>query len=112
MAHLYKASEWEVAGKWYIADTSDLGNDSAAWWIPARIIGISLTDYILLLQNEYHAVIDKYCPDANNKIGKSNPEIKATTIVAGKLVSKFCAAKPNNCFHSGRCRGKYPTFSI
>ena len=66
MAHLYKASEWEVAGKWYIADTSDLGNDSAAWWIPARIIGISLTDYILLLQNEYHAIIDKYCPNANN----------------------------------------------
>lgn len=68
MAHLYKATEWIIGTKWYVADTSDLANDSAAWWIPARILGLSLEDYILILINEYHAEI-KWFPDSNN--GKS-----------------------------------------
>lgn len=70
MAHLYKASEWQSpTGRWFVDDTSDLANDSAAWWIPARILGLSLVDYVNLLINEYHATIDKWCPDSND--GKS-----------------------------------------
>lgn len=53
---LYKAGEWQdVLGDWWVADTSNLGGGSACWWVPARILGISLTDYILLLKDEYHA---------------------------------------------------------
>ena len=70
MAHLYKCSEWtDSTKKWYVADTSDLANNSAAWWIPARILGLSLTDYILLLKNEYNANIVGWYPNSNN--GKS-----------------------------------------
>lgn len=70
MAHLYKASEWQTpSGNWFVADTSDLANDSAAWWIPARFLNMTLEDYILLLKNEYKATIDKFYPNANN--GKS-----------------------------------------
>ena len=70
MARLYKAVEWKSAGgSWHVADTSDLAKDSAAWWIPARILGLSLEDYIKLLINEYHATIDGWHPEANE--GKS-----------------------------------------
>lgn len=70
MAHMYKASEWtDASRKWHVADTSDLANDSAAWWIPARILGLSLVDFVLLLKNEYNANIIGWYPDSNN--GKS-----------------------------------------
>lgn len=64
---IYKASEWEDAiGEWHVANTSDLAHDSAAWWIPARILNISLVDYILLLKNEYNATIKAWFPESNN----------------------------------------------
>lgn len=69
MSRLYKASEWQIGSNWYVADISDLTNDSAAWWIPARFLNLSLEDYILKLKNEYNAIIDRFCPSANN--GKS-----------------------------------------
>lgn len=65
----YLASEWQIGAKWYVADVSDLANDSAAWWIPARLLNLSLEDYIILLTDKYNATIDKWCPDSNN--GKS-----------------------------------------
>lgn len=67
--HQYKSSEWQSGNKWYVADTSDLANDSAAWWHPARMLNITPEEYILMLKNEYHANIDKWCPESNN--GKS-----------------------------------------
>lgn len=68
--HVYEASEWKSpTGKWYVADTSDLGNDSAAWWIPAKIFNLSFEDYIDMLLNKYHATIDGWYPKSNN--GKS-----------------------------------------
>ena len=68
---MYKASEWESAGYWYVSDTNDLVNNSGAWWIPARILGLSLTDYILLLKNEFNAinfVFFDYGEDKNNSL--------------------------------------------
>lgn len=67
--HQYKASEWQSGTRWCVADTSDLAHDSAAWWIPARILDLSLEDFVLMLINDYHATIDGWYPEANN--GKS-----------------------------------------
>lgn len=67
--HQLKCSEWTNGNRWYVADTSDLAHDSSAWWHPARMLGLSLEDYILMLINKYRATIDKWCPDANK--GKS-----------------------------------------
>ena len=54
MAHLYKVSEWQGAsGKWYCNDVADLAGPSAKWYTPARMLGISLCDYVLLLKNEF-----------------------------------------------------------
>jgi len=67
---VFKAVEWKDGiNRWHVADTSDLANDSAAWWIPARILNLPLTDFILLLKNEYKADIDGWFPESNN--GKS-----------------------------------------
>lgn len=65
----YVASEWQIGRKWYVADVSDLANNSSAWWIPARLLNLSLEDYITLLVDKYNATIDKWCPDNND--GKS-----------------------------------------
>ena len=61
MAHLYKTQEWQSpSGKWYCNDTTELAGMASKWWVPARILGISLTDYVLLLKNKYNATIVKY----------------------------------------------------
>jgi hypothetical protein len=61
MAHLYKVSEWEGAcGRWRCNDVQDLAGISGKWWVPARMLGMSLTDYILLLKDEFHADIESY----------------------------------------------------
>ena len=56
MSHLLKFTVWEQNGKWHCNDVSDLGHGSGYWWHSARMLGISLTDYVLLLKDEFHAV--------------------------------------------------------
>lgn len=61
MAHLYKISEWQGgSGKWYCNDVTDLAGVSGKWWVPARMLGIPLTDYILLLKDQFNATIVEY----------------------------------------------------
>ena len=61
MAHLYKVEDWQGgSGKWYCNDIHDLTGSSAKWWAAARLLNISLTDYILLLKNDFNATIGKY----------------------------------------------------
>lgn len=54
---LYKMTEWESNGKYLVGCIDDLGHFSGAWWIPARILNLSLDDYVKMLVNDYHAVI-------------------------------------------------------
>lgn len=56
MAHLYKVSEWKGgSGRWYCNDVEDLAGVSGLWWVPCRMLGISPTDFILLLKDEFKA---------------------------------------------------------
>lgn len=54
MSHILKLSEWEIAGKWYCADTTDLGAGSGNTWFPARMLNITPADYLLLLKDKFH----------------------------------------------------------
>lgn len=65
MAHLMKYSEWECALGWRAGDISDLAHNSNYWGYPAKMLGISLTDYILLLKNNFNATDFKYFKDKN-----------------------------------------------
>ena len=61
MAHVYKVEEWQSpTGKWLCNDVKDLAGVSGKWWVPARMLGMSLTDYILLLKDEFKADIESY----------------------------------------------------
>jgi hypothetical protein len=61
MSHVFKLNEWQSpTGRWFCNDVSDLGHGSGAWYLPARILNISLTDFILLLKNEYNVSHIKY----------------------------------------------------
>ena len=54
MSHLYKATEWEICGNWYCNDTEELGTSIAGkWWVPARILEITLTDYVKMLIDDF-----------------------------------------------------------
>lgn len=60
MASILKVSEWESStGRTNVADTTTY----TPWWRIPRFLGISLTDYVLLLKNEYHASHFVYYPE-------------------------------------------------
>lgn len=66
MSHLLKYTEWQSGtGDWYTGDVSKLSEDSNAWWHVPRMLNISLTDYILLLKDKFHAVDFKFFPENN-----------------------------------------------
>ena len=58
MAHLFRMEEWEANGKWHCADTTDLANGSASWWIPCRVLDITPAAFVKMLVEEYHATVD------------------------------------------------------
>ena len=61
MAHLYKVCEWQGgSGHWYVNDVTDLARPSAKWWAPARMLNMSLTDYVIMLKDKFNATIGGY----------------------------------------------------
>ena len=66
MAHLYKASEWESYGNWFCNDVEEIGTSIAGkWWVPARILGITLTDYVKMLIDDFKVDKISYDKEAN-----------------------------------------------
>lgn len=54
MAHLYKTSIWKgSSGQWYCNDIEELSKVSSKWWVPARILGIPLTEFVKILIDEF-----------------------------------------------------------
>lgn len=67
MAHLFKMSEWEsgAGGIWYCGDVEDLGHNSGAWWIPARMLGMDLVDYVEMLITAFEVDKISYNKETN-----------------------------------------------
>lgn len=65
MSHLLKFTEWQSGDKWHTGDTSDLAHGSNYWWNVPRMLGIELSDYILLLKNKFNATNFHYNPKYN-----------------------------------------------
>lgn len=58
MAKVYKAVEWESAsGKWHCNDP-DLINRGDQWLIPAKILNMSIVDYLVMMKEKYNATIN------------------------------------------------------
>ena len=51
---LLKYEEWQSgSGKWYCNDTSDLTSARALWYTPARMLNISLEEFVKMLINDF-----------------------------------------------------------
>lgn len=53
---LYKMTEYESPTGWYIGNYSHVGQGSNAWYLPARVLGMDICDYVNMLLNEYHVI--------------------------------------------------------
>lgn len=52
----YKLSEWVTpSGSMYVNSVQNLAAKTSEWWYPARVLGISLTDFATLLRDTYKA---------------------------------------------------------
>lgn len=55
MGKIYKAVEWQSAtGKWHCNDP-DLITRGDQWLISAKILNMNITDFLVMMQNEYKA---------------------------------------------------------
>lgn len=51
---LLRYEEWQSAtGRWYCNDTSDLTSARALWYTPARLLNISLEEFVRMLINDF-----------------------------------------------------------
>ena len=66
MSHVLKLSEWESPTGWHCNDVSNLAHGSGYWWNIPRMLGIELTDYILLLKDKFNATNFNY--DINHNV--------------------------------------------
>lgn len=55
MAHLLRYEEYQSpSGVWYCNDTSEIGRSQAGiWWVPARMLNISLDEYVNMLITKF-----------------------------------------------------------
>lgn len=67
MAHLLRYEEWQSpSGAWYCNDTSEIGRSQAGlWWTPARMLGISLDEYVNMLITKFKVSSISYNEEKN-----------------------------------------------
>ena len=66
MAHILKYTEWQgSSGRWYSNDVQELGKNSGAWYYPPRMLDMPLTNFILLLKDEYKVSNFSYDKEKN-----------------------------------------------
>lgn len=53
MSHILKYTEWESVSGWHCNDVSDLAGISGYWWVPARLLNMTLVDYVKWLRENY-----------------------------------------------------------
>lgn len=54
MKHLFEMKEFQGSSeKWYCSDVSDLAHNSGAWYLPARMLGLTPAQYLSKVINEY-----------------------------------------------------------
>lgn len=62
---LYQMKAWNSISGWHCGCVDKLGQNSNAWWYPARILGISPAEFISLLLEEYKPDRISYNLDKN-----------------------------------------------
>lgn len=72
MSQVFKLSCWQSGAnnRWYCNDTALIGK----WYIPMRILNLSIEDFIEFLINKCHAHIVHYCEQTDCLIFYFNKE--------------------------------------
>jgi hypothetical protein len=55
-----KLTEFELNGRWYCSDTSNLGKGSAVWWHLPRMLKVPPVDFVRLLIEQFQPDYIKY----------------------------------------------------
>ena len=58
--HLYHMTYWNINEYYYCNDVQNIGGRSEKWYVPMRILNLSVEEYIELLINKFHASGIKY----------------------------------------------------
>ena len=58
--HLFELTCWDQDGLYRCNDIKNFKGRSAKWYVPMRILNLSVEDYIDLLINKFHATGVKY----------------------------------------------------
>ena len=53
--HLFQLSYWEFNGSYYCNDVKNIGGKSCKWYVPMRILNLSVEEYIKLLIEKFNA---------------------------------------------------------
>jgi hypothetical protein len=53
----YKMTEWESNGRWHCNDVQNLAGITSEWWFPARLLDLSLVDFVKELRDTYGAEV-------------------------------------------------------
>ena len=94
--HLYNMSYWDISGYYYCNDVQNIGGKSCKWYVPMRILGLSIEEYINLLMNTFHAHGFKYCEktDCLNFYFKTEKDVKSFCAYVNrkaKLSNYYCS---------------------
>ena len=68
MAHLLRYEEWNIGEQWYCGDHTEFphkGSICSLWWAPARMLNMSLDDYVKMLIEEFKVDKIKYFEDTD-----------------------------------------------
>ena len=49
MAHILKYDTWQNGDNWYCGDINAIGQQGNQWYVPARLLGLSLDKYVAFL---------------------------------------------------------------
>ena len=58
MGKIYKAEEWQTAsGQWHCTDPDLIGRGDQ-WLIPAKILNMSIVDYLVMMKDNFNAIVN------------------------------------------------------
>lgn len=56
MSTLCKLEEWRApSGIYYVNDKNHIATAANQWWFPARVLGLSIPEFVTLLHDKYKA---------------------------------------------------------
>lgn len=79
MLHLLKYDYWGDNNSWYCGDINQIGKLGNQWWLPARLLNLTLEKYVTLLISIFNAQIIGFNKQTLLYKFKSEQDVKSFT---------------------------------